>query len=92
MTMKSTLPEAPTADGDIIQGVLNNIWSFGLCMYRATKKDTNNSSTCELYYSYRLVASQRLDGKPCQMILLNLGRHFAVDKEGGKAACKTKKA
>ena len=42
---------------------------------------TNNSSTGERYYTYRLVASQRVDGKPRQMTLLNLGRHFAVDQD-----------
>jgi hypothetical protein len=42
---------------------------------------TNNSSTGERYYTYRLVASQRVDGKPRQMTLLNLARHFAVDQD-----------
>jgi len=48
---------------------------------------TNNSSTGERYYTYRLVASQRVDGKPRQMTLLNLGRHFAVDQDWWASLC-----
>ena len=48
---------------------------------------TNNSSTGERYYTYRLVASQRVDGKPRQMTLLNLGRHFAVDQDFWTSLC-----
>jgi hypothetical protein len=48
---------------------------------------TNNSSTGERYYSYRLVASQRVDGKPRQMTLLNLGRHFAVEQNLWASLC-----
>jgi len=48
---------------------------------------TNNSSTGERYYTYRLVASQRVDGKPRQMTLLNLGRHFAVDQDLWASLC-----
>jgi len=48
---------------------------------------TNNSSTGERYYTYRLVASQRMDGKPRQMTLLNLGRHFAVDQDLWASLC-----
>jgi len=48
---------------------------------------TNNSSTGERYYTYRLVASQRVDGKPRQMTLLNLGRHFAVDQVLWSSLC-----
>ena len=48
---------------------------------------TNNSSTGERYYTYRLVASQRVDGKPRQMTLLNLGRHFAVDQDLWVSLC-----
>jgi hypothetical protein len=45
------------------------------------------SSTGERYYNYRLVASQRVDGKPRQMTLLNLGRHFAVDQDFWVSLC-----
>ena len=48
---------------------------------------TNNSSTGERYYTYRLVASQRVDGKPRQMTLLNLGRYFAVDQDFWTSLC-----
>jgi hypothetical protein len=48
---------------------------------------TNNSSTGERYYTYRLVASQRVDGKPRQMTLLNLGRHFTVDQDLWASLC-----
>ena len=42
---------------------------------------SNNSSTGERYSIYRLVASQRVEGKPRQMTLLNLDMHFAVDQD-----------
>jgi len=48
---------------------------------------TNNSSTGERYYTYRLVASQRMEGKPRQMTLLNLGRHFSVDQDLWASLC-----
>jgi len=48
---------------------------------------TNNSSTGERYYTYRLVVSQRVDGKPRQKTLLNLGRHFAVDQDLWASLC-----
>ena len=51
------------------------------------KTHTNNSSTGERYYTYRLVTSQRVDGKPRQMTLLNLGRHFAVDQVLWSSLC-----
>ena len=51
------------------------------------KTHTNNSSTGERYYTYRLVASQRVDGKPRQTTLLNLGRHFVVDQDLWASLC-----
>ena len=48
---------------------------------------TNNSSTGERYFTFRLVASQRVDGKPRQMTLLNLGRHFDIDPEQWPSLC-----
>ena len=41
----------------------------------------------ERYYTYRLVTSRRVDGKPRQMTLLNLGRHFAVDQDLWASLC-----
>ena len=41
----------------------------------------------ERYYTYRLVASQRVAGKPRQLTLLNLGRHFAVDQDLWASLC-----
>jgi hypothetical protein len=48
---------------------------------------TNNSSTGERYDTYRLVANQRVDGKPRQLTLLNLGRHFSVDQDLWASLC-----
>ena len=48
---------------------------------------TNNSSTGERYYTHRLMANQRVDGKPRQLTLLNLGRHFAVDQDWWASLC-----
>ncbi len=48
---------------------------------------TNNSATGERYYTYRLVASQRIGGKPRQTTLLNLGRHFSVDQDQWPSLC-----
>jgi hypothetical protein len=48
---------------------------------------TNNSAADERYYTYRLVANQRIGGKPRQTTLLNLGRHFAVDQDQWPFLC-----
>ena len=48
---------------------------------------TNNASTGERYFTFRLVTNQRIDGKPRQMTLLNLGRHFAIDQEQWPSLC-----
>ena len=48
---------------------------------------TNNSSTGERYFTFRLVANQRVDGKPRQMTLLNLGRHFSIEQEHWPSLC-----
>ena len=48
---------------------------------------TNNSSTGERYYTYRLVANKRVNGKPRLMTLLNLGRHFVVDQDLWASLC-----
>ena len=39
---------------------------------------TRNTSSGESYYTYRLVRSERVDGKVKQLTLLNLSRHFDV--------------
>jgi hypothetical protein len=57
------------------------------CVMYICRTHTNNSSTGERYYTYRLVANQRVDGKPRQMTLLNLGRHFAVDQDVWASFC-----
>jgi len=57
------------------------------CVMYIRRTHTNNSSTGERYYTYRLVASQRVEGKPRQMTLLNLGRHFAVDQDLWVSLC-----
>ena len=48
---------------------------------------TNNSATDERYYTYRLVANQRIGGKPRQTTLLNLGRNFSVDQDQWPFLC-----
>ena len=35
----------------------------------------------ENYYTYRLVETSRVDGKVKQRTLLNLGRHFSVERQ-----------
>ena len=57
------------------------------CVMHIRRTHTNNSSTGERYHTYRLVASQRVAGKPRQMTLLNLGRHFAVDQDLWASLC-----
>jgi hypothetical protein len=48
---------------------------------------TNNSATGERYYTYRLIENRRIDGKPRQIILLNLGKHFAVNQDHWATLC-----
>ena len=40
---------------------------------------TRSNATGEQYFTYRLVSSERINGKVKQVTLLNLGRHFTVD-------------
>lgn len=44
---------------------------------RTTIKSRNNA---EPYYTYRLVESERVNGRMKQRIVLNLGRHFEIPK------------
>lgn len=48
---------------------------------------TRSNATGEAYFTYRLVSSERIDGKVKQVTLLNLGRHFAVDAALWPAVC-----
>jgi hypothetical protein len=48
---------------------------------------TRSNATGEPYFTYRLVSSERIDGKVKQVTLLNLGRHFAVDAVLWPAVC-----
>ncbi|MBA3006650.1 MAG: RNA polymerase subunit sigma, partial [Desulfocapsa sp.] len=46
-------------------------------------RQTKTSSTVEgdAYYTFRLVASERTDGKVRQLTVLNLGRNFSLPRE-----------
>ena len=48
---------------------------------------TNNTATGEGYFTYRLVRSTRIEGKVRQITVLNLGRHFAVNKDDWPLLC-----
>ena len=48
---------------------------------------TRNTATDERYDTYRLVRSQRVDGKVRQVTLLNLGRHFAIPQADWPTLC-----
>jgi len=43
------------------------------------RTSTRSSATGEQYFTYRLVSSERINGKVKQVTLQNLGRHFAVE-------------
>lgn len=49
---------------------------------------TRSNATGEQYVTFRLVSSERIDGKVKQVTLLNLGRHFAVDASLWPAVCR----
>lgn len=48
---------------------------------------TNNSSTGEEYFTFRLVQGHRVAGKVRQVTILNLGRHFPVPREYWPLLC-----
>jgi len=48
---------------------------------------TRSNATGEHYFSYRLVRSERIGGKVKQMTLLNLGRHFPIDRSLWPTLC-----
>ncbi len=52
---------------------------------RRTK--TRQTKNGDSYYSYRLVRSERIDGKVRQSTLLNLGSQFAIDSSHWPALC-----
>lgn len=51
------------------------------------RTQTNNSSTGERYFTYRLVRGERVGEKVRQITLINLGRHFAILQEDWPALC-----
>jgi len=51
------------------------------------RTQTRNTSTCERYYTHRLVRSERVGGKVKQITLLNLGRHFDVEQAQWPTLC-----
>jgi transposase len=52
---------------------------------RQTK--TSNASSGEAYFTFRLVASERIGGKVRQQTLLNLGRNFPLPREQWSELC-----
>ena len=48
---------------------------------------TRSNATGEHYFSYRLVRSERIGGKVKQVTLLNLGRHFSIDRSLWPTLC-----
>lgn len=52
---------------------------------RQTK--TGTSSSGDIYYTFRIVTSQRVNGKVRQKTLLNLGRYFSLDKDQWPNLC-----
>ena len=52
---------------------------------RQTK--TSGATSGEAYFTFRLVASKRIDGKVRQQTLLNLGRTFSLPREQWPALC-----
>jgi len=51
------------------------------------RTQTRNTDAGERYYTFRLVRSERVDGKVRQRTLLNLGRHFDLDPAHWPALC-----
>ena len=51
------------------------------------RSPTRNKATGESYFTYRLVRSERLDGKVRQLTLLNLGRHFPLAQDQWPTLC-----
>ena len=58
--------------------------SRGMFIRRTTIK---SRASGEPYFTYRLVASERVDGKVKQRTLINLGSHFEVAREQWPALC-----
>jgi len=51
------------------------------------RTQTRKCATDEPYFTYRLVRSERIDGKVKQATMLNLGRHFAVNQSLWPGLC-----
>jgi transposase len=71
-------------DGFII-GITDRNWLKSGMFIRQTK--TSTSATGESYYTFRLVASERIGDKVRQKTLLNLGRNFSLDREHWPQLC-----
>ena len=52
---------------------------------RATRTGTARDGSARL--SHRLVENQRQDGKVRQTTLLNLGRHFSIERQAWSLLC-----
>lgn len=48
---------------------------------------TRNKTTGDSYFTFRLVRTERIDGKVKQVTLLNLGRHFAAPDDDWPSLC-----
>ena len=51
------------------------------------KTKTGTSSSGDIYYTFRIVSSQRINGKVRQKTLLNLGRYFSLNKDQWPNLC-----
>jgi len=51
------------------------------------KTKIGNAKNGEVYYTFRLVASQRVGGKVSQKTLLNLGKNFSLPREQWSQLC-----
>jgi hypothetical protein len=51
------------------------------------RSPTRNKATGESYFTFRLVRTERVDGKVRQLTLLNLGRHFPLAQEQWPSLC-----
>ena len=52
------------------------------------RTQTRSTASGEVYFTYRLVRSQRVDSKVRQRTLLNLGRHFEIAQPHWPALCR----
>ena len=52
------------------------------------RTQTRSTASGEVYFTYRLVRSERVDSKVRQRTLLNLGRHFEIAQPHWPALCR----